>query len=285
MPQTDAAARQQAAIRVLEVGWSRPMEWLARGLADFLRCPWPGLLHGLVTALFAGALIAVARHRFWVLAGAFSGFLIVAPLVATGLYAVSRELALGRQPTVADSLRVWRSQDRRLIVFGILLALAGTGWVITSASLITGFAPRPVNGPLDFIRHVMLNDQSWLFEGWLLMGALLAAPVFASSVVAMPMLLDSKVGVWTAVLTSWRTVLASPVALAHWAFIIAFLVGLAMATLMVGLVFIVPALAHASWHAYRQMVQLPPELQRDDQRLAAPAGSADRPTSQPPRRD
>ena len=232
----------------------RPLGWLARGWKDLMRCPLPGLLHGLAAALFGAALIAVAGQQFWLLTGAFTGFLLVAPIVATGLYAVSRELDRGRPASLATALRVWKPDDSRLVLFGSLLALAGTGWVLTSASLIIGYAGAPVRNPADFLRVVVLAPQGWLFEAWLMLGALLAAPVFASSVVAIPLLLDRKVSVLAAVFTSWRVVMAHPAPLALWAALIMGLSLLGMATALLGLVVVVPWLAHASWHAYRDLV-------------------------------
>lgn len=234
----------------------RPLSWLARGAQDLKRCPWPGLLHGLVAALFGGLVIAVARDRFWLLAGAFSGFLIVAPVLATGLYQISR--ALDRDgntpPRLADALSVWRPTDGRLVLFGLLLAFAGTGWVVTSASLITSLSPMPVRNPQDFLRHVVLADESVLFELWLALGGVLAAPVFASSVIALPLLLDRQVGVLTAVFTSWRVVMDNPGPLGLWAALLMGLTLLGMATALIGLIPVVPWLAHASWHAYRDLV-------------------------------
>jgi uncharacterized membrane protein len=87
------------------------------------------------------------------------------------------------------------------------------------------------------------------------LGAVLAAPVFASSVVAIPMLLDRQVGVLAAVLTSWRVVLAQPFTMALWAAAIMLLTLAGMATAMLGLVVVVPWLGHASWHAYRDLVE------------------------------
>jgi uncharacterized membrane protein len=104
------------------------------------------------------------------------------------------------------------------------------------------------------LKVVVLNDHSHLFEVWLAMGALLAAPVFASSVVAIPLLLDRQVGVLAAVLTSWRVVQAHPGPMALWAAILMGLTVLGMATALLGLVVIAPWLAHASWHAYRDLV-------------------------------
>jgi uncharacterized membrane protein len=239
----------------------RPLHWLALGWRDLVRCPLPGLLHGLAMAAFGGLLLALARDRFWLLAGAFSGFLLVAPIVATGLYAVSRELEQGRRPGLRTALATWRPRDARLVVFGLLLALAGTGWVLTSASLITRFAAEPVNNPADFLRIVMLGGHAYLFEVWLALGGALAAPVFASSVIAIPLLLDRRITVMQAVLTSVKAALQNPAPMALWATLIMALTVLGMlATAMVGLVVVVPWLAHASWHAYRDLAAPASEL-------------------------
>jgi uncharacterized membrane protein len=231
----------------------RPLGWLARGASDLARCPLPGLLHGLALALFGGALLLVAHQRFWLLAGAFSGFLLVGPILATGLYAVSRALERGQSAGLGQALSAWKP-ERRLVVFGLLLALAGTGWVLCSASLITAFASAPVRNPQDFLRVVVLDDHSHLFELWLALGALLTAPVYASSVVAIPLLLDRRVSVLAAVLTSWRVVQAHPLPMALWAALLLGLTALGMATALLGLIVIAPWLAHASWHAYRDLV-------------------------------
>jgi uncharacterized membrane protein len=107
---------------------------------------------------------------------------------------------------------------------------------------------------MDFLRHVVLGVTSLLFEAWLSMGGILAAPIFASSVVSMPLLLDRRIPLMDAVLTSWRVVLANPVPMAVWSGLIMLLVLLGFASLLVGLVLVVPLLGHASWHAYRDLV-------------------------------
>ena len=248
---------ESRAFGVRNIPMLRPLGWLARGWRDLVRCPLPGLLHGLALALFGAALILLAHDQFWLLSGAFTGFLLVGPILATGLYAVSRALERGQRADLAVAVAAWkpdRVQGRRLMGFGLLLALAGTGWVLTSASLVTGFAAAPVTTPLDFLRVVVLNDDSPLFQIWLVMGAILAAPVFASSVVAIPLLLDRQVSVLAAVLTSWRVVQAHPLPMALWAALLMGLTVLGMATALLGLVVVAPWLAHASWHAYRDLV-------------------------------
>ena len=230
-----------------------PLRWLAAGWSDLRRNPLPGLFHGLLITAVGAALLWVAHDRFWLLAGAFSGFLIVAPILATGLYEVSRQLARGHRIGLPEVWRLWRSGDTRLVRFGLLLGLAGTGWVLTSAALITLWSPAPIHDPLDFLRHVVLVREIGLFEVWLLVGALLAAPVFASTVVALPMLVDRPVPVGTAVFRSWRAVSMHPGPATLWAVLIALLAGLGMASLLLGLIVLIPVVGHASWHAYRDL--------------------------------
>jgi uncharacterized membrane protein len=141
-----------------------------------------------------------------------------------------------------------------MVQFGALLGLAATGWVLTSAALITLLAPAPIQGPMDFVRHVVLAQDGWLFELWLAMGGIMAAPLFASSVVSMPLLLDRRVTLMQAVLTSWQTVLANPGPLALWAMIIMVFTLLGLGSLLLGLIPVIPMLGHASWHAYRDLV-------------------------------
>ena len=231
-----------------------PLAWLGDGWRDFWRNPVPGLWHGAAFVVFGVLLLLIAHDQFWLLAGAYSGFLIVGPLVVTGLYEISRGLARGEKLKTSDALQVWMGWDRRLVKFGLLLAFAGSGWVLTSAGFITLFAPHPVNKPVDFLHYVVLAPQAWVFGIWLLFGGLLAAPMFASSVLAIPMLMDKPVSVKQAVAVSWAVCASHPEAMAVWAMLIMLLVGVGMATAMVGLVVIVPWLAHASWHAYTELV-------------------------------
>ena len=102
--------------------------------------------------------------------------------------------------------------------------------MLTSAALITLLAPVAIRTPMDFVQHVILARGGWLFEAWLALGGVLAAPIFASSVVSMPLLL--------------------------------------------GLIPVIPVLGHASWHAYRAMVDASgvPPRDPDGGAAASPAG-------------
>lgn len=252
-------------VRQIEV--LHPLRWLAQGWRDMAHAGLISFAHGLALTLMGVFITWVARDRFWLLAGALSGFMVVAPVLATSLYALSRALERGEPTGLQVVTRTWLSWQRShrdkfgndywcLVQFGVLLALAATGWVLTSAALITLLAPVPIQGPMDFVRHVVLGQGDWLFELWLVLGGLMAAPIFASSVVAMPLLLDRRVGLREAVLTSWQCVLVNPLPMAFWAAVIMGFTLLGLASLLLGLIAVMPMLGHASWHAYRDLVDV-----------------------------
>jgi uncharacterized membrane protein len=243
----------------------QPLHWLVLAWHDIARCGWISFAHGLVLTLVGAAILTVAHNRFWLLAGALSGFLVVAPVLATSLYALSRALERGEKADLSVVLKTWLNWQHNhfnkwgndywcLVQFGALLALAATGWVLTSAALITLLAPVPIHTPVDFIRHVVLAQDGYLFELWLALGGVLAAPIFASTAVAMPLMLDRRVTLLQAVLTSWQAVLANPLPMAFWAALIMGFTLLGLGSALLGLIAVIPMLGHASWHAYRDLV-------------------------------
>ena len=191
----------------------------------------------------------------------------MAPILATSLYAMSRALERREPvgwPLVLKTWLNWRDGDFvkwgdehwNLVRFGILLAAAGTAWVVLSAMLIQLLAMAPIAAPRDFLAHVVLAPTGYLFEMWMVMGGILVAPIFASTVVTIPLLLDRRVRVAQAIAASWQVVVANPIAMAFWGAIIMGLILVGLSLMLVGLVIVVPLLGHASWHAYRDLVDV-----------------------------
>jgi uncharacterized membrane protein len=251
-PSSSPSARTLLPVRRVAV--SRPLQWLRLGWRDLVRTPWPSLLHGLLVAAGGLAMLAVSRGHWSLASGAFSGFVLVGPILATGLYELSRLLSRGEQPTLADVVTAWRRGTRPLVWLGVWLAVAGTAWVLVSAGLFALFVKAPVTGPASFLRYATSTQGDFLFALWLILGGLGAAVVFAATVVSPPLLLGRVIGLRSALLTSIRAVGENPIAMAVWALIIMVATALSMATLMAGFVIAIPVLGHATWHAYRDLV-------------------------------
>jgi len=245
----------EPALEVKGIDMMRPMHWLALAWRDMEHCPTAGMTHGLILALVSGGLFWFARHNFWWIAAMLSVCMIIAPLLASGLYDISRRIERHEEATLADAFRIWTCGDKRLIQFGLLLALSSAGWLVCSAALIHWILPSSVHTPADFIRLVVLQPELGLFEVWVLMSALIAAPMFASTLVTIPLLMDHpNLSVQQAVLTSWRVVAMNPFAMACWAGILCLFTALGVGSAFLGLIGVVPMLGHASWHAYRDLV-------------------------------
>ena len=267
-PRSDASQTRSAVYLppILPLMTDQPMHWLALGFKDMARAPVLSIMHGVILALTGGFIALLAHDQFWLLVGYLSGFMVVSPVLATSLYAMSRAIERGENVDFDLLVQTWTQWQLRLrhqpdsywslIRFGLLLGLTATGWVLTSSALITLLAPVPIHTHVDFIRHVVLAKEGHLFELWVGLGGMMAVPVFASSVVSMPLLLDRRVTVLQAVLTSWKAVLTHPFQMTLWAFLIIGFSLLGIFSLFLGLIFIVPMLGHGSWHAYRDLVDV-----------------------------
>ncbi len=248
------APRLIEALPVRSIPVMRPFAWLAAGVRDLAHAPWPSLLHGVLVAA-GGWIIAALAFRWWpLLPGAFSGFVLVAPILATGLYELSRRRERGEPADLAAVLAAWRKGTRSLVWLGLALAIAGTAWVLVSAVLVALFVTAPITGGEAFVRHVILSQGSNLFPVWMALGALGASLVFAATVVSAPLLLDRDADLLTAAWTSVRAVGENPIAMGIWATVIMVATALSMATAMLGFIVTIPVIGHATWHAYRDLV-------------------------------
>jgi uncharacterized membrane protein len=261
LPATDDSPPSTPVPPVRQVALTRPLHWLALGWRDLTRVPMPSLLHGMLVSVGGWIILGVTLKFWYLLPGAFSGFLLIGPILATGLYELSRQLEAGRRPGMREVIAAWRRGTRPLVWLGLLLTLAGTAWVLVSAVLFALFVSAPITGLDSVIRHIVLSEGSMLFPVWITLGGLGAALVFAATVVSAPMLLDRDVDMVTALTTSIRAVGENPLTMVFWSVLIMLLTGAALLTLLLGFVLAIPWIGHATWHAYRDVVDargLPP---------------------------
>ena len=247
-------------------GWTRPTvrkvgiadikEALAKGVDDFLAMPSHLIFLCLIYPL-VGVPLAAANdlHLVYPLA---SGFALVGPFAAVGLYEVSRRRELGMDTSWRHAFDVLRSPAMpSILVLGVVLLVIFLLWLSAAQALYVGlFGPDAPRSYGRFLREVLTTPHGWaliiLGNG---IGFLFAALVLSISVVSFPLLLDRDVGVAVAIHTSVRTVLANPVAMALWGLIVAALLVIGSLPLFVGLAVAMPVLGHSTWHLYRRLVE------------------------------
>jgi uncharacterized membrane protein len=232
----------------------RVWRWLALGLADLRAAPVASLTQGLAVTVGGWLVIGIAQQYWWLAPGAISGFLLVGPILCTGLYELSRLRARGERPGLPDVVNAWRRDSRPLVRMGLLLLGLGSLWVLVSALLFWLFVPTPIRSPMEFLRYAAIDQGNMLFTLWAIVGGMGAALVFAVAAVSPPLLLGRMVGFRQALLTSARAVGENPLTMALWASLILGAIAFSFATAMLGFIIVVPLIGHATWHAYKDIV-------------------------------
>lgn len=253
---SDPAGQPVAAPVIRRVPAGRIGAWLAAGWGDVVANPIPSLAYGLLFGIGGDLILLASLGRPHLFTAALSGFFLLAPLLAVGLYELSRQHAAGTRPTFIDTLAAFRGNGSSIALFGLVLGTITLLWERASAigfGLLGGTTGVNVK---QFIAQIGANSDNTVFLIlWFVLGGLLALVTYALSIVSVPLMLDRNAHFVTAILASLRAFVANTTTLLLWAATIVILTLLGFATLLFGLVIIMPILGHASWHAYRDLVE------------------------------
>jgi len=250
-----AASMDLPAIR--QVGFDQPFRWLRAGAQDLARA-WPlSLFYGAVFALLGYVLVHAVADRPHLAMALTSGFVFVAPVLATVFYCLSHRLEHHHKlPRLFVPLLSWRANPASLGLFALTLVFVLSSWERLSAILVGLFLNGSGIAGLSGLLSLNAVQQHTDFVlAYVAFGGVLALMIFSLSVVSLPMLLHRKVDFATALVTSFlATKLNFPVLLL-WGILIAGLVVVGVATNFIAMVVIFPWLGHASWHAYRELIE------------------------------
>jgi uncharacterized membrane protein len=249
--------RHFALPRIETVEPTRPLTWVVRGWKDMMDSIGPSLAYGLIIGAVGIVILWMEAEQPYLLPASLSCYLLVAPFLGVGLYEISRRRELGESATFGQSIQGWGRNSSSIGLFGVGLMLVTIFWERTSAILFALLFAGQSPDLSHFTLAMLVNGRYFaMVASWVVVGAALAALVFALSAVSLPMMLDRGTDPVTAMMTSVKAVGANPVPMALWAaIIVALIVVIGFATLMIGMIVVVPALGHATWHAYRDLVR------------------------------
>ena len=251
-------------INVRKIGISDLMDALKRGIDDFMVKPshvvFLALIYPVIGVLLA-AWTSGSENALPLLFPLVSGFALIGPFAAIGLYEISRRREAGLDTSWSHAFEVKDSPALPSIAaVGFMLVVIFVAWLMVAQALyVQMFGPQIPTSLSGFVGEILASERGWLLIvlGHAI-GFVFAAIVLCTTVVAFPLLLDRDVGAYEAIHTSFRAVAVNPIPMAIWGLIVAVLLIIGSLPLFAGLAVVLPVLGHATWHLYRKVVEPAP---------------------------
>ena len=241
------------------ITYDDPWVWLAAGWGDMMRSPWLSLTYGAVFSLGSLAIVIglVWLDVMYLLLPLAAGFMLVAPMMAIGLYEGSRRLESGESIAFFDVLKGCRKNLPRMAWAGGGLGLVLFAWMQIAALLfMLFFGGGHIPAEPELLFQMMFYSPrglAFLAVGTAI-GAVLAFIVFALSAVSMPLLMERDIDFIAAGKVSVDAVRSNLRPMLLWAALIGLFTATGIVTLFIGMIFCFPLIGHSTWHAYRALV-------------------------------
>lgn len=245
--------------RVRHIGMADIRTALRRGVEDFEAMRSDVIFLCLFYPIIGLALSWMAFHESMLpmIFPMISGFALLGPLAAVGLYQMSRKRERGGEASWADAFRVISEPSfGAVLVLGLFLMATFIVWLLVADGLYAlTMGPAVPASVGSFVHEVLTTGGGhMLILLGLVSGFFFAALVLVVSVISFPLLLDRNVGLPVAVVTSVEVARQNPEAVAVWGLIVAAALLIGAIPALLGLVVVVPVLGHATWHLYRAAV-------------------------------
>lgn len=251
----DVENNTQKKLVVRKVASDAPIQWLKKGIADFKAATAASMLLGLVYVLTSATLILMAWGNPIYITALATAFLMIGPVVAVGFYCISCQLEQGKKPSVAFGVESMVTKLVTICCFALVLGAVMGVWGLVSAVsfalffdslIITDDLINTILGQDNFIPFLIVYIITTLF---------IATLSFSISVISAPLITNRKVDFVTAMITSVKAVKKNPVPMFSWALMIAVLILVGLMLGFVGLAITLPIVGHATWHAYRDIIE------------------------------
>jgi len=232
-----------------------PYSWVRRGVDDFRHHPMLSLALGggfLALCALVAHLSAIAS---WYTIGYLTVLLVLFPFMASCLYAVSRDIEAGVQPTLERAIGHVRHRASHIAMFSLALALVMVAWVRLSALAFVVIYTGTSITPASYLSTSSSPDGWMTMAFYTVVATGLGIILFVGSAVAIPKVFDGTADFITSIVASYRTALQHPLVVAKWAGIVLLFTAMALATGGIGLAVAFPILGYATWHSYRAIAQ------------------------------
>jgi uncharacterized membrane protein len=244
--------------RIRQITLDHPWQWLAAGWKDLTVSLKYSLSYGVIFFLVSLLLTLglIYGNTFFIIPPLAAGFFLVAPILGLGLYKISASLEQNQPVSFGQILTAWRANPVYLGGMCVVLVFILLVWMMIANLVFALFFDQPIPTWENFIPKVFLSGESAAFLFWgIASGGLMAAFTFAISAITVPLLMDRDIDLVRAMQTSVQAVRMNWRPMLLWACLITMFVGVGLVTFYIGLIVTMPLVGHATWHAYRDLVE------------------------------
>ena len=223
------------------------IKWLKLGWQDMKRAPKQSLTYGAVMLVISYFVTTISYllGDIYLLIAMLSGFLLMGPVLAIGMYSISCQLQKHLKPRLGYCLREGLRHIHNELIFAAILLVIFLVWARAAAMVHVFF-------PVD--AKPALSDMLLFLGIGSAVGTIFGTIIFSAAAFSLPMIMDKKVDMITAIVTSINAVLRNKLAMLVWASIIVLFIVIGFATALLGLAILLPLVGHATWHAYLETI-------------------------------
>ncbi|MGV6851110.1 MAG: DUF2189 domain-containing protein [bacterium] len=245
-----------------------PWMWLVAGWKDLRKGCWLSLGYGVTFSVSSIILITIMVYMDLnrMILPALAGFMLMGPILAVGLFHASRCMECNTTCGFKKAFHVRTKAPSQLMFISAILLLATLSWMRIGVVIYTLFFGLEGVGDKNVLDAVLFTSNGLIMLAvGSMVGAFIATLIFFISVFSIPMLMIRNCDALSAIIFSISACLKNPGPMLLWGVMITVLVGFGFVTGFIGFVITYPLAAHASWHAFRSVIDVPGSISCEDE--------------------
>lgn len=182
------------AIKIKKISNNAPSRWLSKGIEDFKTANIHSLLYGVLFVIAGAITIWFTRSNPVFVMAIITGFYLVGPPVAAGIYDISHRIENGQKPSLLHAISVLGKNTRSLLGLTLILGTLMVAWTGVATLIVNAFFADTLvlsNG----WSALFTGEQSVAFSGILLIGGIVLAMIASAvSLTFVPLLSHKQMG-------------------------------------------------------------------------------------------